>query len=459
MGNERLHSSRCVDEVEQARVGPLEVLEDHHDGAAWPRAARRTCARRRRAAPGRPRRCRSRAARGGPARSSGARTRRARDRRRSPRSSSGSSRSSSVSSRPARRRTISPSAQNVIPSPYAGLRPSCHQIGSTRPSRYFSNSQARRVLPIPPIPVTDTRRARCSRAGRMEEVLEQAQLVVAADEGGLERLRPVAAAPLRDDPQGAPGGDRGGLALEVLLAGRLEGDRRGRGPLRRLADQDRARGGGRLEPGGRVDEVAGDHPLVRGTDRDGGLAGEDAGPGGDRRPERPDRIDELEAGADSPLGVVLVGDRRAPDRHDRVADELLDRSPVAADHVAGEVEVTGQELPGVLSVAPFRERREADQIGEEDRHEAALGDGCGGRGQRARTDERGRALPAELRVGAVGRSAGRTDQRESSRAFLAELAPRLVLGAAVRADHQALRCDVWTERTAGGPPPIGAFPR
>ena len=57
-------------------------------------------------------------------------------------------------------------------------------------------------------------------------------------------------------------------------------------------------------------------------------------------------------------------------------------------------------------------------------------------------DERGRAFAAELRVGAVGRSAGRADQRESSRAFLAELAPRLVLGPAARADHPALRCDV-----------------
>ena len=59
----------------------------------------------------------------------------------------------------------------------------------------------------------------------MEEVLEQAQLVVAADEGGFERLRPVAAAPFGDDPQGAPGGDRGAPSLEVPIAGRLEGDR------------------------------------------------------------------------------------------------------------------------------------------------------------------------------------------------------------------------------------------
>ena len=85
---------------------------------------------------------------------------------------------------------------------------------------------------------------------RVEEVLEEAQLVVAADEGGLERLRPVAAAPLRDDPQGTPGGHGGGLALEGLLPGRLEDDRRGGRPGGGLADEDRA-GAGRPTGAGR----------------------------------------------------------------------------------------------------------------------------------------------------------------------------------------------------------------
>ena len=57
--------------------------------------------------------------------------------------------SSSLSASPARRRIISPSAQNVTPSPYAGERPRCHQTVSTRPSRYFSSSQASRLLPMP----------------------------------------------------------------------------------------------------------------------------------------------------------------------------------------------------------------------------------------------------------------------------------------------------------------------
>ena len=114
---------------------------------------------------------------------------------------------------------------------------------------------------------------------RVEEVLEQTELVVAADERRLERVGPVAAADLGDDAERAPGRDRRGLALEDLLAGGLEGDRPRGGALGRLADEDRARRGRRLEPAGRVDEVAGDHALVRRPEGHGGLAGQDAGPG------------------------------------------------------------------------------------------------------------------------------------------------------------------------------------
>ena len=279
----------------------------------------------------------------------------------------------------------------------------------------------------------------------VEEVLEEAQLVDPPHEGRLERLRPIAAAPFRDDPQGTPGGHGGGLALEGRLPGRLEDDRGGGRPLGGFADEDRTRRGDRLEPGGRVDEVAGDHSLVDRPDRDRRFAGENPGPGGDARSERLDRIDDLEAGSHGPLGVILAGDRRTPDSHDRVADELLGGSAVAGDHHAGDLEVPGEGVADVLRVALLGEGGEADEVGEEHRDMPALGDGGGGgreartggrcRGRRCPGGEPGRALAAELRVGAVGRSAGRTDQRESSRTFLAELAPRLILGPAARADH------------------------
>ena len=64
-------------------------------------------------------------------------------------------------------------------------------------------------MPIPAGPMTDTSRARLLAARGVEQVLEQPQLVVAADERRLERLAAVAPAALGDDAQGAPRRDRG----------------------------------------------------------------------------------------------------------------------------------------------------------------------------------------------------------------------------------------------------------
>ena len=87
--------------------------------------------------------------------------------------------------------------------------------------------------------------------------------------------------------------------------------------------------------GGGVDEIAGDHALAARADRDGGLAGQHPGTcakagSADLVPERRDGGDEVERGTDGALGVVLGRDRRSPDGHHRIADELLDRPAVAA---------------------------------------------------------------------------------------------------------------------------------
>ena len=170
----------------------------------------------------------------------------------------------------------------------------------------------------------------------MEQVLDLAQLAVAADERRLEPLGLECAAGARDNPHGPPEGVQSRLALELVGAGALVDDRRLGGAPGRLARQHLAGLGEGLDAGGGVDDVAGHHALAVGADRDGGLAGENARTGAqvghaDLVAKRRHRGDQVERRPHRPLGVVLGRHRSAPDRHHRVADELLDRSAVELD--------------------------------------------------------------------------------------------------------------------------------
>ena len=123
-------------------------------------------------------------------------------------------------------------------------------------------------------------------------------------------------------------------------------------------------------------------------------------------PQRSDGVDELERGTNGTFGVVLVRDGGTPHRHDRVADELLDRAAVSADHVLGELEVARQKVACVLGVATLGEGREPDQIGKQDRDEPPLGDwGDGDRGGRVGRPRRG------ARGARHGQQASRTHRR------------------------------------------------
>ena len=287
-------------------------------------------------------------------------------------------------------------------------------------------------------------------ARRLEQVLEEPDLVVATDERRLEALPGATTVPLADDAQRPPGGDRAGLALQLLLADWFEGDRQRRRLVRPLADEDRARCCDRLEAGGGVDDVARDHPLVRGAEGDGGLSGQDADPCLDGRAQRPHGFDEVERGTDRPPGIVLERDRCAPDGHHRVADELLDDAAVGVDDGARHVEVAGQDLADLLRVALLGERGEADEVGEQDRDVAALGDGLGRRRERraasraavdgrcSRRAQHRPAFAAELRVGQRRRAARRADGRETGATVLAELGSGRVLAPADGTGHARL---------------------
>ena len=162
---------------------------------------------------------------------------------------------------------------------------------ATRPSRAgrrCTSGTPRRAgsCRCPPGPTTDTRRARRSRAVAWNRSLSR-RSSSSRPTNGASSVSLGSARRARRRPGRAPGGDGRGLALEDLLAGLLEGDRAAGG----RAGSPRRRGpcpgaGDRLEPRRRVDEVARDHALVGGADRDRRLAGQDAGPGLDPGPER-----------------------------------------------------------------------------------------------------------------------------------------------------------------------------
>ena len=82
--------------------------------------------------------------------------------------------------------------------------------------------------------------------------------------------------------------------------------------------------------------------------------------------------DEVEARSHGAFRVVLGRRRSSPDRHDRVADELLDGAAVALDDRARGVEVAGEELARLLGVAALGDGRETHEVREEDGDEATL---------------------------------------------------------------------------------------
>ena len=141
----------------------------------------------------------------------------------------------------------------------------------------------------------------------------------------------------------------------------------------RFADEHAVHRRGRLEARGGVDHVAGGHRLAQarvGVERDEGLAGVDGDPhleaalgrgGADR-----------ERGAHGPLGVVLVRDGGAEERHHRVADELLDRAAERLELAAQPLVVGAEDRLDVLRVERLRMGREADEVGEDDGDDLAL---------------------------------------------------------------------------------------
>ena len=148
----------------------------------------------------------------------------------------------------------------------------------------------------------------------------------------------------------------------------------------RVVDEDRVRRRRRLEPGGRVEDVAPRQPSAlvgRGT----GVMSASPVVYADvdvqvelriGRVECRDGVEGRQRGAHRTLGIVLVAPRGAEEHEDRVADELRHR-PAQALELAADAGVVGvQQLVDVLWVHELGAPGEAHEIAEERRHHLAL---------------------------------------------------------------------------------------
>ena len=143
----------------------------------------------------------------------------------------------------------------------------------------------------------------------------------------------------------------------------------------RVVEQNGPRGGLDLETRRQV------HCITRDQCRSlRGIAGDDH-PGRQPDPEvQADAVDageffaesrksipQLQGGPRGAQGIVLVRARDPEDRHDGIADELLDRAAVALEDRARQGVVAAEDGPRDLRVELFTEGGRADQVREQDR--------------------------------------------------------------------------------------------
>ena len=134
------------------------------------------------------------------------------------------------------------------------------------------------------------------------------------------------------------------------------------------------------------------------------------------------RLLHAQRGVAGAHGVVLVGERRAEQRHDAVAHHLVDRALVAVDGLHHPLEDRVEELARLLGIAVGEQLHRALEVGEEDgdllalAFEGAAGgeDLLGEMGGRVGEGCRARLAPLELAGRADGASVTRPDQHAPS---------------------------------------------
>ena len=292
-------------------------------------------------------------------------------------------------------------------------------------------------------------------AGAIEETVEVAQLLLAAEEPGEGARRRLQTR-----------GGRGAEQLEDLdrQLEALDGHRPVRGDLdvavgqaaRRLADERGAGTGELLHARGQVGrlpdrrvldvEVAADraHDHVAGVDAHADLHVDALAPA-QVVGVHGDRAVHAQRGVAGAHGVVLVGDGRPEQGHDAVTHHLVDGALEAVDGLHEPLDHVVEQRPGVLGIAVGHELQRALEVGEQDGDLLALAGQGGARGEDLASEVAGR-------VGVGGGKArvavGHAPQRDA--ALVAELVPGRVGGAAGGAARLQPRAALTAELRAGG---------
>ncbi len=226
----------------------------------------------------------------------------------------------------------------------------------------------------------------------LERLAELLQLALAADEAGeAAGGRGLEARAHRGGPGQLVDLERRREPLDGQRAQRLDlhvplGERQ---RLRR--EQDRPRHGHLLHAGGHVGGLAdggvvhvqiaadGAHDDLAGVQADADLDG-DALRAADLLGVALDRLLHPQRGIAGADRVVLVGERRAEERHDPVAHDLVDGALVAVDGLHHALEHGVEELARLLGIAVGEQLHRALEVGEEhgDLLALALQGGLGG---------------------------------------------------------------------------------
>jgi hypothetical protein len=275
--------------------------------------------------------------------------------------------------------------------------------------------------------------------------------------------------------------DRAGEPAELERAGGLERDLVLDESGGRLAEQDCAGRGRLLKPGREMRRVS-DRRVVHAqvvADRpDHDESGIEPHPHAERhglaRLERQRPVGHgagnSEGGERGAPGMVLVGDGRAEERHEAVAQELVHRAFVAVHLRQGELEEAAQEVVHQVGAEALGEGGGAHEIAEEHGHRLALalqhrvrGEDLVGEVARRVDFRRPRALGGrgrrldgaptfwtEARArGQLGRAA-RADGAETGTAARTEPRPRRVVVVARGAAHTTMLLYLALRRTRGG---------